>query len=58
MSFGGENVPEGTVRRIEIPVARLPTHTMLHLPVTVVHGRREGARVHLGTVLPERPQSG
>lgn len=51
VSFGGENVPEGTLRRIEIPVARLPTHTMLHLPVTVVHGRREGARVWLSAAL-------
>ncbi|WNK19433.1 succinylglutamate desuccinylase/aspartoacylase family protein [Halomonas piscis] len=32
----------GTRRQIDVPVARLYTHTPLNIPVEVVHGRREG----------------
>ncbi len=48
---GQETVLPGELRRIEIPAARLPTHTMLHLPVTVVNGRRDGARLWLSAAL-------
>jgi len=37
--------------RLEIPVARLPLHTMLHLPVTVINGRSDGARLWLSAAL-------
>jgi predicted deacylase len=49
--IGGAAVPSGTIRRIEIPVARLPSHTMLHLPLTVVNGRLDGARLWLSAAL-------
>jgi len=49
--IGGVAVPAGEMRRIELDVARLPTHTMLRLPVTVLHGRREGARLWLSATL-------
>lgn len=41
----------GETRRLELPVARLPTHTMLHLPVTVMVGQRDGARLWLSAAL-------
>ncbi len=49
--IGGVGVARGEMRRIELAVARLPTHTMLHLPVTVLHGARDGARLWLSATL-------
>ncbi|GAA3900608.1 succinylglutamate desuccinylase/aspartoacylase family protein [Halomonas cibimaris] len=40
--LGQESVAPGTRRQIDVPVARLYTHTPLHIPVEVVHGRRSG----------------
>jgi len=51
LEIHGERVMPGETRRIELPVARLPIHTMLHLPVTVVRGRRDGARLWLSAAL-------
>ncbi len=41
--IAGHEVPPGTRRNVEIPVARLPTQTMLTLPVAVLRGARPGA---------------
>jgi len=38
----GEKVKPGQRRRIEIPVARLPTETWMSMTVDVAHGRRDG----------------
>ncbi|MGK7927455.1 MAG: succinylglutamate desuccinylase/aspartoacylase family protein [Spirulina sp.] len=38
-------------QRVEIPVARLPTQTLLSLPVTVIHGREEGAILWLSAAI-------
>lgn len=38
----GEKVTPGQRRRIEIPVARLPTETWLSMTVDVAHGKQEG----------------
>lgn len=35
-------IKPGTRQTVEVPVAKLYTHTPLNLPVEVVHGRREG----------------
>jgi len=51
LSIGGETVGPGESLRLEIPVARLPIHTMLHLPVSVVNGRRDGPRLWLSAAL-------
>jgi len=51
VTIGGQGVEPGKVTRLEIPVARLPLHTMLHLPVTVINGRRDGARLWLSAAL-------
>ncbi|CCQ52756.1 hypothetical protein WH8501_12450 [Crocosphaera watsonii WH 8501] len=41
--IAGEAIPLATSRRFEIPVAKLPTQTMLSLPITVIHGHQQGA---------------
>ncbi|MWJ27053.1 succinylglutamate desuccinylase [Halomonas sp. ZH2S] len=40
--LAGEKVNPGQRLQIDVPVARLYTHTPLHIPVEVVHGRKEG----------------
>lgn len=40
--IAGEEIPAGTRKTVEVPVAKLYTHTPLHIPVEVVHGRRPG----------------
>lgn len=40
--LNGSLVAPGTSQSIDIPVAQLYTHTPLHIPAYVVHGRREG----------------
>lgn len=50
-SIGGTQVTAGKRAKIEIPVARLVTQAMLHLPVVVVHGRQDGPRVWLSAAL-------
>lgn len=37
--------------RIQIPIASLPTQTNIYLPVTVIHGREEGATLWLSAAL-------
>ncbi len=41
-SLAGHTVMPGQRLQIDVPVARLYTHTPLHIPVEVVHGRKEG----------------
>ena len=40
--IAGEQVKAGTRKTVEVPVAKLYTHTPLHIPVEVIHGRRDG----------------
>jgi predicted deacylase len=40
-------VEAGSWKRIDVPVARLPTGTWLHLPIAVAHGAKRGRRVWL-----------
>ena len=40
--IAGIQVQPGTRQTIEVQVAKLYTHTPLHIPVEIVHGRREG----------------
>ncbi|MFW6359649.1 MAG: succinylglutamate desuccinylase/aspartoacylase family protein [Chroococcales cyanobacterium] len=49
--FAGEVIPPGKRYRIELPVARLPTQTMISLPVTVVNGLYPGARLWLSAAI-------
>ena len=41
----------GKRERVELPVARLSTQTMLSLPVIVVHGKREGPKLWLSAAI-------
>ena len=43
--IGGHFVAAGQRLRFDLPVALLPTHTQLHIPITVVHGMRPGPRL-------------
>lgn len=40
--LGGETISPGTRKTIDLPIARLYTHSEMRLPVQVVHGRRAG----------------
>ncbi|MCA1773007.1 MAG: succinylglutamate desuccinylase/aspartoacylase family protein [Halomonas sp.] len=40
--LAGHTIAPGKRLQIDVPVARLYTHTPLHIPVEVVHGRRSG----------------
>jgi predicted deacylase len=51
LTIGGEVVGPGERVRLDLPVARLPTHTPLHLPVTVVNGERAGPRLWLSAAV-------
>ncbi len=48
---GGQEVAPGRRARVEIPVARLPTGNMENLPVTVFHGRHDGAVLWLSAAI-------
>lgn len=41
-TLAGHTILPGQRSQIDVPVARLYTHTPLHIPVEVVHGRKEG----------------
>ncbi len=47
IAIGSTHVPAGRRKRLEIPVARLPTGSMLSMPVAVLNGRRPGPTVWL-----------
>ncbi|MGH7163702.1 MAG: succinylglutamate desuccinylase/aspartoacylase family protein [Planctomycetota bacterium] len=51
LEIGGRSIAPGERKRVEVPVARLFTQTMLSLPVTVVHGAREGPRLWLDAAI-------
>ncbi|MDH3496938.1 MAG: succinylglutamate desuccinylase/aspartoacylase family protein, partial [Gemmatimonadota bacterium] len=51
LRIGGVTVRRGQIRRIEIPIARLPAGTFLSLPVRVIHGRSAGPRLWIDAAL-------
>lgn len=40
--IGGEKIPPGTRRVVDIPISLLSNHTPISLPVLAIHGRRDG----------------
>jgi len=40
--IAGQRIAAGQRGTVEVPVAKLYTHTPMHIPVEVVHGRRDG----------------
>ncbi|MBD2258959.1 succinylglutamate desuccinylase/aspartoacylase family protein [Pseudanabaena sp. FACHB-2040] len=51
LTVAGEIVLPGKRRKIDIPVARLPTGTLLSLPVTVLNGRKPGPKLWLSAAI-------
>lgn len=51
IEIAGVSVPPGSRQRLELPVARLPTQTMLSLPITVVNGTKKGPRLWLSAAI-------
>lgn len=49
--IGGHVILPGERKRIELPAARLPTQTQLSLPVEIVNGTREGARLWVSAAI-------
>ena len=49
--LAGEDIAAGEVRHLELPVARLPTQTMLSLPVTIVNGTKSGPKLWLSAAI-------
>ena len=48
---GGDEVLPGKRQKIDLPAARLPTGTMLSLPVTVINGKKPGPRLWLSAAI-------
>ncbi|AFZ35605.1 Succinylglutamate desuccinylase/aspartoacylase [Stanieria cyanosphaera PCC 7437] len=46
-----EIIEPGQLRRLDIPVSRLPTQTMLSLPVTVINGKQAGPKLWLSAAI-------
>jgi hypothetical protein len=51
IKIAGEEIKPGQVKQIEIPVARLPTQTLISLPVTVINGLKSGARLWINAAI-------
>jgi predicted deacylase len=49
--IGGVEVRPGHRATIDIPVARLYTHSEMNMPVHVIHGRREGPRLFVSAAI-------
>ena len=43
--IGGQAIPRGTLKTIELPISRLSTHTEVTLPVRVLHGSKPGPTI-------------
>lgn len=51
ITVGGVAIAPGKKQRLEIPVARLPTQTVLSLPITVINGTRSGPCLWLSAAI-------
>ncbi|MDJ0553814.1 MAG: M14 family metallopeptidase [Microcoleaceae cyanobacterium MO_207.B10] len=51
IEISGLIIPPAQRKRIEIPVARLPTQTLITLPVTVINGSHEGPILWLSAAI-------
>ena len=50
-AINGVAIAPGQWQRLELPIARLPTHTMLSLPITVVNGLQPGPKLWLSAAI-------
>ena len=51
IEIAGEKIPPGELRRLELPVARLPTQTMLSLPITIINGIETGPKLWVSAAI-------
>ncbi len=51
IEIAAQTISPGKRHRLELPVARLPTQTLLSLPVTVVNGTEPGPRLWLSAAI-------
>lgn len=51
ITIGGTSVASGAEQRLDLPVARLPTQTMLSLPIHVINGHSEGPHLWLSAAI-------
>ncbi len=49
--IAGEEVLPGKTTQIQIPIARLPTQTLISLPVTVINGNESGAKLWISAAI-------
>ncbi len=50
-TIGGEAIRPGTRQTVNLPVSLLSTHTPVTVPVSVVHGKRDGAMVFVSAAI-------
>lgn len=51
LEINGTRIPPGTRATIDIPLTKLYTHTMLAMPVHVVHGKKPGPRLFVSAAI-------
>lgn len=51
ITIGGTTVAPGSEQRIDLPVARLPTQTMLSLPIHIINGINDGPHLWLSAAI-------
>lgn len=51
ITIGGIDIAPGTQQLVDLPVGSLYTHTEMHLPVHVIHGKTEGPRLFISAAI-------
>ena len=51
ITIGGIDIAPGTQQLVDLPVGSLYTHTEMHLPVHVIHGKNEGPRLFISAAI-------
>ncbi|WGT66967.1 succinylglutamate desuccinylase/aspartoacylase family protein [cyanobacterium endosymbiont of Epithemia clementina EcSB] len=51
IEIAGETIAPGECRRLELPIARLPTQTWVSLPITVINGLNSGPKLWLSAAI-------
>lgn len=51
ITIGGTDIAPGTQQLVDLPVGSLYTHTEMHLPVHVIHGKTEGPRLFISAAI-------
>lgn len=49
--IGGVSIKAGERRTIDLPIARLYTHTAMTMPVHVIHGKKDGPRLFISAAI-------